>query len=60
MQNARRHRFLTRSVANQVAKWAGHSVAVLMSFYAKCRDDREDAAKRRIEALFNEGTESVQ
>lgn len=40
--------------ATQVAKWAGHSVAVLMSVYAKCLDDREDAAKRRIEALFSE------
>lgn len=39
--------------ATQVAKWAGHSVAVLMSVYAKGLDDREDAAKRRIEALFD-------
>lgn len=40
--------------ATQVAKWAGHSVAVLMRIYAKCLDDREDAAKRRIEAMFSE------
>lgn len=39
--------------ATQVAKWAGHSVAVLMSVYAKCLDGREDAAKRRIEAMFS-------
>lgn len=38
--------------ATQVAKWAGHSVSVLMNVYAKCLDDREDAAKRRIEVLF--------
>ncbi len=38
--------------ATQVAKWAGHSVDVLMRVYAKCLDDREDAAKRRIEAMF--------
>lgn len=41
--------------ATQVAKWAGHSVAVLMSVYAKCLDGREDAAKRRIEAMFTDG-----
>lgn len=38
--------------ATQVAKWAGHSVDVLMKVYAKCLDDREDAAMRRIEATF--------
>jgi integrase len=36
----------------QVAAWAGHSVAVLMRVYASCLDDREDAAKRRIEAVL--------
>lgn len=42
--------------ATQVAKWAGHSVAVLMRTYAKCLDDREDSAKRRIEAMFGSST----
>lgn len=39
--------------ATQVAKWAGHSVDVLMKTYAKCLDDQEDAAKKRIEALLS-------
>lgn len=37
----------------QVAKWAGHSIDVLMKTYAKCLDDQENAAKKRIEALLN-------
>ncbi|MFJ9392142.1 tyrosine-type recombinase/integrase [Nocardioides sp. NPDC101246] len=35
--------------ATQVAKWAGHSVAVLLRVYAACLDDTENAAKARIE-----------
>lgn len=33
----------------QVAEWAGHSVAVLLSVYAKCIDGQEQMAFRRIE-----------
>jgi integrase len=41
--------------ATQVAKWAGHSVAVLLKVYAHAIDGQEDAARRRIEeALSNE------
>lgn len=40
--------------ATQVAKWAGHSVAVLLRVYAACLDDQENAAKRRIDELFAE------
>ena len=35
--------------AVQVAEWAGHSVAVLLSVYAKCLDGQEDLALARIE-----------
>lgn len=38
--------------ATQVAEWAGHSVAVLLSTYAKCIDGQEEQARNRIaEAL---------
>lgn len=33
----------------QVAAWAGHSVAVLLTIYAKCLVGQEDAARRRID-----------
>ena len=32
----------------QVAKWAGHTVDVLLRVYAKCIAGRQEAAKRRI------------
>lgn len=32
----------------QVAKWAGHSVDVLLRVYAKCIHGQQDQAKRRI------------
>ncbi|MEZ0108591.1 integrase [Catenulispora sp. EB89] len=35
--------------APQVAEWAGHSVEMLLSTYAKCIDGQEDLARRRIE-----------
>jgi len=40
--------------ATQVAEWAGHSVEVLLSTYAKCLDgpDQVVLAQRRIEALL--------
>lgn len=40
--------------APQVAEWAGHSVEMLLSTYAKCIDgpDQEALAKSRIEALL--------
>ncbi len=34
----------------QVAEWAGHSVAVLLRVYAKCVDGDDIAARKRIEA----------
>ena len=40
----------------QVAEWAGHSVAVLLSTHAKCIDGQEDIALERIQrALDNDG-----
>jgi integrase len=41
--------------ATRVAKWAGHSLAVLLRVYAKCLDGGEQAARDRIsEALGQE------
>jgi integrase len=39
----------------QVAKWAGHSVAVLLRVYARCIDGQDQIAKRRIEDALSEG-----
>lgn len=33
----------------RVAKWAGHSVNVLLQVYAKCVYGQQESAKRRIE-----------
>jgi integrase len=45
----------------QVAKWAGHSVDVLLRIYAKCIDGQDETAKRRIaEALGDDTTGSPQ
>jgi len=38
----------------QVAAWAGHSVEVLLRFYAKCIDNSEDAALKRIESALHD------
>jgi len=38
----------------QVAAWAGHSVDVLLRVYAKCIDDSEAIALKRIEAMFSD------
>jgi hypothetical protein len=38
--------------ATRVAKWAGHSVAVLLRVYAKCIDGGEGAARKRIDAAL--------
>jgi integrase len=35
--------------APQVAEWAGHSVEMLLSTYAKCIDGQEDLARKRIQ-----------
>lgn len=40
----------------QIAEWAGHSVDVLLTVYAKCLDGQEDAALRRIDRLLASGT----
>ena len=37
----------------QVAAWAGHSVEVLLRVYAKCVDNSEDAALKRIESALH-------
>jgi integrase len=37
----------------QVAEWAGHNVEVLLRVYAKCIDDGEVAALRRIDAALS-------
>ena len=36
-------------VRSQVAKWTGHSLAVLLKVYAKCIDGQDHMANRRIE-----------
>lgn len=38
--------------ATQVAEWAGHSVEVLLSVYAKCIHGQDQAARRRIESAL--------
>ncbi|GAA2018105.1 hypothetical protein GCM10009839_12740 [Catenulispora yoronensis] len=38
--------------APQVAEWAGHSVEMLLSTYAKCIDGQEELARKRIEAAL--------
>lgn len=38
----------------QVAEWAGHSVAVLLSVYAKCLDGQDQIAFRRIEEALDD------
>lgn len=35
--------------ATQVAKWAGHSVAILLQIYAKCLDGQSSLDRKRIE-----------
>jgi integrase len=40
--------------AAQVAAWAGHSVAVLMRVYVQCIVGRDEIARRKIEAAFEE------
>jgi hypothetical protein len=35
--------------APKIARWAGHSVDVLLRVYAKCISGQEEDAKRRIE-----------
>jgi len=46
--------------ATQVAEWAGHSVEMLLSTYAKCIDgpDQDELARRRIDVVLGsaEGT----
>jgi len=37
----------------QVAEWAGHSVAVLLSVYAKCLDGQDQIAFQRIESALD-------
>lgn len=38
----------------EVAKRAGHSIAVLLKVYAKCMDGSTDAANKRITDAFGE------
>jgi integrase len=40
----------------QVAKWAGHSVDVLLRIYAKCIDGQDETAKRRIAEALGDDT----
>jgi integrase len=42
----------------RVAKWAGHSVEVLLRVYAKCVDGDDRAALRRIEEALNDGNDT--
>jgi hypothetical protein len=39
--------------APQVAEWAGHSVEMLLSTYAKCVDGQEALARERIEQALD-------
>lgn len=41
--------------ATRVAKWAGHSLAVLLRVYAKCLDGGERTARERVEQALNGG-----
>ena len=41
----------------QVAKWAGHSVEVLLRIYAKCIDGQDETAKRRVSEALGGGIE---
>jgi hypothetical protein len=41
--------------APQVAEWAGHSVEILLSTYAKCIDGQEEQARSRIEDALRQG-----
>lgn len=41
--------------ATQVAEWAGHSVEVLLSVYAKCLHGQDHLARRRIEQALRGG-----
>jgi integrase len=43
----------------QIAEWAGHSVQMLLSTYAKCVDGQHDRDRRRIEEALREGTPAV-
>lgn len=43
--------------AAQVAEWAGHSVAVLLRVYVRCIVGRDEVARKRIEAAFQEEEE---
>lgn len=44
--------------ATQVAEWAGHSVEVLLRFYAKCVDGQQELARRRISAALGHSRET--
>ena len=39
--------------ATQIAEWAGHSVQMLLSTYAKCVDGQHDRDRRRIEEALD-------
>ena len=42
-----------------MAKWAGHSVAVLLTVYAHAVDGQEEAARMRIEQALADDDEAV-
>jgi integrase len=43
----------------QVAAWAGHRVTVLMRVYVRCIVGRDDIARKRIEAAFQDEEEEL-
>ena len=43
-----------RRPATEVARRAGHSVAVLLKVYANCIDGQSEPANRRIDTALNE------
>lgn len=54
LRHARMSTWLNAGVpAPQIAEWAGHSVEMLLSTYAKCVDGQEDLARKRIEQALD-------
>jgi len=47
--------FVAPRVATQVAEWAGHSVEVLLSIYAKCIDGRDQVWFDPIDSALGDG-----
>jgi hypothetical protein len=42
--------------AVEVARWAGHSVEILLKIYAKCLDGGSEILRQRIQAAMGHGS----